>query len=77
MDLILTGRIVAAEEALQIGLVNRLCKPGTGEQLSHYQIKFERVWRPIAVNAKRIQVVVFCLLAIKASVISTWNLDRV
>ena len=30
LDLIMTGRIVAAEEALQMGLVNRLCKPGTG-----------------------------------------------
>ncbi len=29
MDLVLTGRPVEAEEALAIGLVNRLCAPGT------------------------------------------------
>jgi enoyl-CoA hydratase len=28
LDLILTGRSVAADEALQMGLVNRLCEPG-------------------------------------------------
>lgn len=43
MDLILTGRIVAAEEALQIGLVNRLCKPGTGKEpiFSHDEFYFQ------------------------------------
>jgi len=34
MDLIMTGRIVGADEALQIGLVNRICKPGTGKSQS-------------------------------------------
>lgn len=40
MDLIMTGRIVGADEALQIGLVNRLCKPGTGVTQSHDYNKF-------------------------------------
>lgn len=32
MDLVLTGRAVQAEEALAIGLVNRLCAPGTARE---------------------------------------------
>jgi enoyl-CoA hydratase len=39
MDLVLTGRAVPAREAHEIGLVNRLCVPGTAlrtaEQLAH------------------------------------------
>jgi enoyl-CoA hydratase len=39
MDLVLTGRAVPAREAHEIGLVNRLCAPGTAlraaEQLAH------------------------------------------
>lgn len=31
LDLILTGREVKAKEALEIGLVNRICESGTGE----------------------------------------------
>lgn len=38
LDLIMTGRLIDAEEALQMGLVNRLCEPGaareTAEQLA-------------------------------------------
>jgi enoyl-CoA hydratase len=32
MDMILTGRAVVASEAFDIGLVNRLCDPGTAEE---------------------------------------------
>lgn len=33
LDLILTGREVRAKEALDIGLVNRICDTGTGNQI--------------------------------------------
>ena len=31
LDLILTGREIRAKEALEIGLVNRICETGSGE----------------------------------------------
>lgn len=33
LDLILTGREIKAKEALEIGLVNRICDTGSGEAL--------------------------------------------
>ncbi|RLU00224.1 crotonase/enoyl-CoA hydratase family protein [Ketobacter sp.] len=47
LDLILTGRAVSAQEALAMGLVNRICAPGaaraTAEQLAHEISRFPQL----------------------------------
>ncbi|WP_074869215.1 crotonase/enoyl-CoA hydratase family protein [Atopomonas hussainii] len=62
LDLILTGRAVAADEALQMGLVNRTCAPG--EALAHALVLAEQ----LAAFPQR------CLLADRASVYAQWDL---
>jgi enoyl-CoA hydratase len=64
MDLILTGRPVGAEEALAIGLVNRVAPPG--EALAHAQ-------RLAAEIAAFPQV---CTRSDRASALEQWGLDE-
>lgn len=64
MDLILTGRGVAADEALAIGLVNRIAEPG--EALS-------------AARALAAQIAAFpqaCLRSDRASALAQWSLSE-
>ncbi|AYC31830.1 crotonase/enoyl-CoA hydratase family protein [Pseudomonas cavernae] len=62
LDLILTGRPVQAEEALAIGLVNRVVAPGTARAAA------EQLAREIAAFPQR------CLLADRASAYKQWEL---
>ena len=64
MDLILTGRAVDADEALQIGLANRKCPPGRA---------LETALALAADIAKFPQV---CLRNDRASVLEQWPLDE-
>ncbi|PCO06488.1 enoyl-CoA hydratase [Microbulbifer flavimaris] len=63
MDMILTGRPVAAEEALQMGLVNRLVDEG----------KVLAVARELAAQIARFPQQ--CLRADRASALGQWDLD--
>ncbi|MBF7729629.1 crotonase/enoyl-CoA hydratase family protein [Pseudomonas sp. N040] len=62
LDLILTGRPVHAEEALQIGLVNRVVAPGSA------RAEAEQLAGQIAAFPQR------CLLADRASAYAQWDL---
>jgi enoyl-CoA hydratase len=62
LDMILTGRPVGAEEALAMGLTNRLVEPGTARQAA------EALAREIAAFPRR------CMLADRASAYSQWDL---
>ena len=62
LDMILTGRPVAAEEALAMGLANRLVEPGTARQAA------EALAREIAAFPQR------CMLADRASAYGQWDL---
>jgi enoyl-CoA hydratase len=63
MDLILTGRAVAAEEALSIGLVNRVVAPGSALDAA-VELATELACMPQA-----------CLRADRLSAIEQWELD--
>lgn len=62
LDLILTGRPVEADEALQMGLVNRVCEPGQALPLA------QALAAQIAAFPQR------CMLADRASVHGQWSL---
>jgi enoyl-CoA hydratase len=62
LDMILTGRPVGAEEALAMGLTNRLVEPGAARQAA------EALAREIAAFPRR------CMLADRASAYSQWDL---
>lgn len=62
LDMILTGRPVGAEEALAMGLANRLAEPGTAREAA------EALAREIAAFPRR------CMLADRASAYGQWEL---
>jgi len=62
LDMILTGRPVAAEEALAMGLANRLVEPGGARRAA------DALAREIAAFPQR------CMLADRASAYGQWNL---
>lgn len=62
LDLILTGRPVQADEALQMGLVNRVVEPGQARAVA------EALARQIAAFPQR------CMLADRASTYGQWEL---
>ncbi|WP_068829767.1 crotonase/enoyl-CoA hydratase family protein [Pseudomonas sp. BMS12] len=62
LDLILTGRPVQADEALQMGLVNRVVEPGQARAVA------ESLARQIATFPQR------CMLADRASAYGQWEL---
>ena len=62
LDLILTGRAVAADEALAMGLVNRVVPDGTSRQAA------EQLAREIAAFPQQ------CMLADRASAYAQWDL---
>ena len=64
MDLVLTGRGVAGEEARSMGLANRLCSPG--QALDHARA----LAHELAGFPQR------CLRADRASVLAQWGLDE-
>jgi enoyl-CoA hydratase len=63
LDLILTGRAVAADEAMQIGLANRVTPPGKALEGAL------ELARQLAVLPQE------CMLGDRASVYEQWNLD--
>jgi enoyl-CoA hydratase len=64
MDMILTGRSVGAEEALQWGLANRLCEPGAALQTA----------KTIAHDLARLPQV--CMRNDRLSALSQWSLSE-
>jgi enoyl-CoA hydratase len=64
MDLILTGRAVAAPEALQLGLVNRVVPPGGASQAA------VELARQLALLPQ------FCLRSDRMSVLEQWGLSE-
>ena len=62
LDLILTGRPVGAEEALAMGLINRLVEPGTARTVA------QQLAAQIAAFPQR------CMLADRASAYAQWQL---
>ncbi len=62
LDMILTGRAVAADEALSMGLANRVVEPGSARQ------EAEALAREIAAFPRR------CMLTDRASAYAQWDL---
>lgn len=63
LDLILTGRPVAAEEAMQMGLVNRVCAPGSARKVA------EQLAQEIS------QFPQLCMQQDRLSAYQQWDLD--
>lgn len=63
MDMILTGRPVAAQEALQMGLVNRVCEPGKSRAAA------EKLAQEISEFPQ------FCMRQDRLSAYQQWNLS--
>jgi enoyl-CoA hydratase len=64
MDLILTGRAVAAPEALQLGLVNRVVAPGTARQSA------------IELGRQLAALPQFCLRSDRMSALEQWGMTE-
>jgi enoyl-CoA hydratase len=63
LDLILTGRAVAAGEAYELGIVNRLCDPGEALDLA------------VDLGAEIARWPAACMRSDRASVLEQWSLD--